>query len=158
MQCLIVCSCNMQCLRLVVVVQFCSTSMWCSYEAATSATAVDGRGVYLAYQRTAKLHACTHSNCLNCFSVQPTNQNCYTVFHLLHLSQQVTHNRSLDGVLDELHSGRMTEAGSTDLLAGGDSDYSDSERHAADAVLPGAKRGDDGSRTVCIYIYFYIFI
>jgi hypothetical protein len=53
-------------------------------------------------------------------------------------------------VLDELHSGRMTEAGSTDLLAGADSDYSDSERHAADAVLPGAKRGDDGSRKVSV--------
>jgi hypothetical protein len=62
---------------------------------------------------------------------------------------QVTHNRSLDGVLDELHSGRMTEAGSADLLAGADdSDYSDSERHAADAMLPGAKRVDDGSRKV----------
>jgi hypothetical protein len=98
---------------------------------------------------------CTHCTGVECVSQQllelllctASQSKYHIVFHLLHLSQ-VTHNRSLDGVLDELHSARMTEAGSTDLLAGAESDYSDSERHAADAVLPGARRGDDGSRKV----------
>ncbi|CAM9476425.1 unnamed protein product, partial [Choristocarpus tenellus] len=60
---------------------------------------------------------------------------------------QVSHNRSLDGVLDQLNSSRMTEAGSLDLLDGSDSE---GERIAREDVkaLPGASRGKDGSRRV----------
>eukprot|EP00934_Nitzschia_sp_Nitz4_P008737 Nitzschia sp. Nitz4//scaffold89_size161592//84665//87648//NITZ4_002382-RA/size161592-snap-gene-0.134-mRNA-1//1//CDS//3329559628//8727//frame0 len=55
---------------------------------------------------------------------------------------QVTFNRSLDGVLDELNSKNMTEYGPMD-------DHADSgDETAYNAIrLPGAKRGDDGSRS-----------
>ena len=49
-------------------------------------------------------------------------------------SRQISHNRSLDGVLDELHSGKLTEAGSLDML---DASDSDGERHAPGSNLPG---------------------
>lgn len=47
---------------------------------------------------------------------------------------QISHNRSLDGVLDELHSGRLTEAGSLDML---DASDSDGERRPSGSNLPG---------------------
>ncbi|KAG7349834.1 WD40 repeat-containing protein [Nitzschia inconspicua] len=55
---------------------------------------------------------------------------------------QVTFNRSLDGVLDELNSKNMTEFGAVD-------DHADSgDETTYNALrLPGAKRGDDGSRS-----------
>lgn len=56
---------------------------------------------------------------------------------------QISHNRSLDGVLDELHSGRLTEAGSLDML---DASDSDGERRPSGSNLPGAMRAADGSR------------
>lgn len=55
---------------------------------------------------------------------------------------QVTFNRSLDGVLDQLHSKNMTDFGVMD-------DHADSgdETNYNKIYIPGAKRGDDGSRT-----------
>jgi len=55
---------------------------------------------------------------------------------------QVTFNRSLDGVLDELNSKNMTDFGPID-------DHADSgDETTYNALrLPGAKRGDDGSRS-----------
>lgn len=56
---------------------------------------------------------------------------------------QVTHNRSLDGVLDELNSKNVTDFGPIDDEAGSDEDET-----TYNAIrLPGAKRGDDGSRS-----------
>lgn len=56
---------------------------------------------------------------------------------------QVTHNRNLDGVLDELNSKKMTDFGPIDEYA----DDSEDETTYNAIRLPGAKRGDDGSRT-----------
>mmetsp|Transcript_40530 Transcript_40530/g.97826 ORF Transcript_40530/g.97826 Transcript_40530/m.97826 type:complete len:912 (+) Transcript_40530:60-2795(+) len=55
---------------------------------------------------------------------------------------QVTFNRSLDGVLDQLNSKNMTDFGPMD-------DHADSgdETNYNRIHLPGAKRGDDGSRS-----------
>ncbi|CAN0471833.1 unnamed protein product, partial [Laminaria digitata] len=50
---------------------------------------------------------------------------------------QISHNRSLDGVLDELHNKRLTEAGSLDMLEASDSD---GERDRAGDKLPGGWR------------------
>jgi len=60
---------------------------------------------------------------------------------------QLSHSRSLEGVLDKLHSARDTEAGPIDTLDL--SDASDSEMEDAQAkaqALPGANRGDHGKR------------
>jgi len=54
---------------------------------------------------------------------------------------QVTFNRSLDGVLDELNSKNLGEGGPIDDHA----DSGDETTYNA-LTLPGAKRGDDGSR------------
>ncbi|VEU37210.1 unnamed protein product [Pseudo-nitzschia multistriata] len=56
---------------------------------------------------------------------------------------QVTFNRNLDGVLDELSSKNMTDFGPVDEHAG---DSEDETTYNA-LRLPGAKRGDDGSRS-----------
>uniref|UniRef100_A0A7S4AGE9 Small-subunit processome Utp12 domain-containing protein n=2 Tax=Pseudo-nitzschia australis TaxID=44445 RepID=A0A7S4AGE9_9STRA len=56
---------------------------------------------------------------------------------------QVTFNRNLDGVLDKLNSKKMTDFGPTDEHAG---DSEDETTYNA-LRLPGAKRGDDGSRS-----------
>jgi periodic tryptophan protein 2 len=56
---------------------------------------------------------------------------------------QVTFNRNLDGVLDELSSKNMTDFGPVDDHAG---DSEDETTYNA-IRLPGAKRGDDGSRS-----------
>ncbi|KAG5185442.1 periodic tryptophan protein 2 [Tribonema minus] len=56
---------------------------------------------------------------------------------------QVSHNRSLEGILDELHSGRLTEGGSLDLLPASDSE---GEGRGSGGGLPGAKRGNEGKR------------
>lgn len=52
---------------------------------------------------------------------------------------QISHNRSLDGVLDELHNKRLTEAGSLDMLEGSDSDE-DGRYRGANLALPGEKK------------------
>lgn len=55
---------------------------------------------------------------------------------------QLSHNRSLDGVLDKLNSGRLTEAGA-EL---GDMNIGESdEEDARNDALPGAKHGPDAS-------------
>jgi len=54
---------------------------------------------------------------------------------------QVTFNRSLDGVLDELNSKNLGDGGPID-----EEDGSDDETNYNAITLPGAKRGDDGSR------------
>jgi len=56
---------------------------------------------------------------------------------------QVTFNRNLDGVLDELNSKNTTDFGPIDDHAG---DSEDETTYNA-LRLPGAKRGDDGSRS-----------
>eukprot|EP00537_Pseudo-nitzschia_pungens_P009928 CAMPEP_0172384884 /NCGR_PEP_ID=MMETSP1061-20121228/2579_1 /TAXON_ID=37318 /ORGANISM="Pseudo-nitzschia pungens, Strain cf. pungens" /LENGTH=931 /DNA_ID=CAMNT_0013113665 /DNA_START=146 /DNA_END=2941 /DNA_ORIENTATION=+ len=56
---------------------------------------------------------------------------------------QVTFNRNLDGVLDELSSKNMTDFGPVDEHAG---DSEDETTYNA-LRLPGARRGDDGSRS-----------
>jgi len=56
---------------------------------------------------------------------------------------QVTFNRSLDGVLDELNSKNMTEFGAIDDEA----NNSEDETTYNAIRMPGAKRGDDGSRS-----------
>jgi len=53
---------------------------------------------------------------------------------------QVSFNRSLDGILDELNSKNLGDGGPIDALNNSD-DEGKSSSH-----LPGAKRGDDGSR------------
>ncbi|CAM9968623.1 unnamed protein product, partial [Ectocarpus sp. 13 AM-2016] len=58
---------------------------------------------------------------------------------------QISHNRSLDGVLDELHNKRLTEAGSLDMLEASDSDGEGERYRGANLALPGAERGADGS-------------
>ncbi|CAN0497218.1 unnamed protein product, partial [Ectocarpus sp. 12 AP-2014] len=52
---------------------------------------------------------------------------------------------SLDGVLDELHNKRLTEAGSLDMLEASDSDGEGERYRGANLALPGAERGADGS-------------
>mmetsp|Transcript_16767 Transcript_16767/g.32649 ORF Transcript_16767/g.32649 Transcript_16767/m.32649 type:complete len:904 (-) Transcript_16767:267-2978(-) len=60
---------------------------------------------------------------------------------------QLSHNRSLDGVLDKLNSKKVTDAGNTDLLDVSDASDSEAEDYAARAqALPGASRGDLGKR------------
>ena len=54
---------------------------------------------------------------------------------------QVTFNRSLDGVLDELNSKNLTDGGPIDEEA-----LSDDDNKSRAFLLPGARRGDDGSR------------
>lgn len=54
---------------------------------------------------------------------------------------QISFNRSLDGVLDELNSKNLGDGGPIDVNDGSDNDDPDFS-----ANLPGAKRGDDGSR------------
>lgn len=54
---------------------------------------------------------------------------------------QISFNRSLDGVLDELHSKNLGDGGALD-----DEHDSDDENNLAAPHLPGAKRADDGSR------------
>lgn len=60
---------------------------------------------------------------------------------------QLSHNRSLEGILDELRSDRLVDGISLDNLAVGDSD----DEHLATSVLPGVTKGtsaaNDGSRT-----------
>jgi periodic tryptophan protein 2 len=52
---------------------------------------------------------------------------------------QISFNRSLDGILDELNSRKLADGGPIDVNdSGDDADFS--------ANLPGSKRGDDGSR------------
>lgn len=53
---------------------------------------------------------------------------------------QISFNRSLDGILDELNSKNLADGGPIDINdnSGDEADYS--------ANLPGARRGDDGSR------------
>ena len=53
---------------------------------------------------------------------------------------QISFNRSLDGVLDELNSKNLGEGGPLDDMneSGDEADFS--------SLIPGAKRGDDGSR------------
>jgi periodic tryptophan protein 2 len=53
---------------------------------------------------------------------------------------QVSFNRSLDGILDELNSKKLADGGPIDVNddSGDEADFS--------ANVPGAKRGDDGSR------------
>ena len=58
----------------------------------------------------------------------------YFIYFIFRPSK-ISHNRSLDGVLDDLHSKRSTEAGSLDLLEADASD-SDGERFQG-AKLPG---------------------
>lgn len=57
----------------------------------------------------------------------------------------MSHNRSLEGVLDELNNARLTEAGSLDVLPPSDSEDEDIGKRNS---LPGAKRGDEGKRQV----------
>ncbi|CAB9497819.1 Periodic tryptophan protein 2 homolog [Seminavis robusta] len=54
---------------------------------------------------------------------------------------QVTFNRSLDGVLDELNSKNLGDGGPMNM------DDADAETGPYALQLPGAKRGDDGSRS-----------
>lgn len=60
---------------------------------------------------------------------------------------QLTINRAVDGVLDELDSRRMTDAGPLELLPPADSD-SDEEGRRGDDSLPGAgaKGGAGGAK------------
>jgi len=60
---------------------------------------------------------------------------------------QLSHNRSLDGVLDELNSKSMTEAGAVDTFNLSDDDLSDDDGAARAKALPGATRGDLGKRS-----------
>lgn len=55
---------------------------------------------------------------------------------------QVSFNRSLDGILDELNSKKLAEGGPIDNQA-----YNNDDEADFSANLPGAKRGDDGTRT-----------
>ncbi|GBG30583.1 Guanine nucleotide-binding protein subunit beta-1 [Hondaea fermentalgiana] len=60
---------------------------------------------------------------------------------------QLSHNRSLDGILDKLDSRKLTEAGNSDTLDLSDASDSEGEDMAARAkALPGASRGDLGKR------------
>ena len=69
----------------------------------------------------------------------------YEVKHKMLIKKfQVSHDRTLDGVLDELPSQRMTEAGSLDLLDV--SEGSDDDRDPGEYALPGAKRTQDVSK------------
>jgi len=54
---------------------------------------------------------------------------------------QVSFNRSLDGVLDELNSKNLADGGPIDT-----NDYNSADEANFSANLPGAKRGDEGSR------------
>lgn len=56
---------------------------------------------------------------------------------------QVSHDRRLDGVLDELHSGALTEGGPVEEM---ELDDSEDEGGRGKDALPGAKRKEDGSR------------
>lgn len=68
---------------------------------------------------------------------------------------QMSHNRSLDGVLDELRSDRLVDGVSLDNLLAGDSDDEYFDNAVAGNTLPGStagrgsgrRRADDGSRT-----------
>jgi periodic tryptophan protein 2 len=53
---------------------------------------------------------------------------------------QVSHNRSLDGILDELDSRKLGDGGPIDQ------NEDSADEHDFSTHLPGAKRGDDGSR------------
>jgi periodic tryptophan protein 2 len=57
---------------------------------------------------------------------------------------QVTHNRSLDGVLDELNSKHLGDFGPIAMY---DSDQDDDDRIQTTYHLPGARREDNGTRT-----------
>lgn len=62
---------------------------------------------------------------------------------------QLSKSKSLDGVLDQLNSKHMTEAGPLDLLDADDEEPSDlEERLEQDRVLPGVKKGDLSTRIV----------
>ncbi len=54
---------------------------------------------------------------------------------------QVSFNRSLDGILDELNSKNLADGGPID-----ENDYKSDDEADFTANLPGARRGDDGSR------------
>jgi len=54
---------------------------------------------------------------------------------------QISFNRSLDGILDELNSKNLADGGPIDA-----NDYNSEDEADYKANLPGAKRGDDGSR------------
>jgi periodic tryptophan protein 2 len=54
---------------------------------------------------------------------------------------QISFNRSLDGILDELNSKQLADGGPIDV-----NDYNDNDEADFSALLPGARRGDDGSR------------
>jgi len=56
---------------------------------------------------------------------------------------QLSHNRSLDGVLNFLNSANMTEAGNLEDLP---DDEDDAGLGTSDASMPGAKRGKSGKR------------
>eukprot|EP00741_Cyanophora_paradoxa_P002463 tig00000076_g2387.t1 len=62
---------------------------------------------------------------------------------------EVSHNRSLDGMLDMLNSKRMTDAGPADLIDDV-SDSDDDARARAQLALPGVKSGDLSSRTALL--------
>jgi len=57
---------------------------------------------------------------------------------------QISHNRSLDGVLDKLNSKLMTDGGPTSEIEQNEEDISSKASTAF--ALPGAKRQDDGKR------------
>jgi periodic tryptophan protein 2 len=62
---------------------------------------------------------------------------------------QLSHNRSLEGILDQLRSDRLVDGISLDNLGhGSDDDFSDNE-HKAVSLLPGSnkQRAGDGART-----------
>ncbi len=58
---------------------------------------------------------------------------------------QLSHNRSMDGVLNFLNSADMTEAGPAHTLGDADSDSDDPDAGRRDPSLPGAKRGNLGT-------------
>lgn len=78
----------------------------------------------------------------------------YEIEHRMLLKKfQLSHNRSMDGILDELHSGEMTEAGPRDNIAMSGSDSEgDADAPDASAGLPGAARDDKGKRRVAAEI------
>ncbi|KAG8467369.1 hypothetical protein KFE25_000685 [Diacronema lutheri] len=60
---------------------------------------------------------------------------------------QLSHNVSLDGVLDRLHSGRLTDGGDVDLIDDEDDETMRARRGKGDWALPGVKQGEHSNRT-----------
>mmetsp|Transcript_10852 Transcript_10852/g.20093 ORF Transcript_10852/g.20093 Transcript_10852/m.20093 type:complete len:945 (+) Transcript_10852:77-2911(+) len=67
--------------------------------------------------------------------------------HVLLKKYKLSHNRSLDGIMDKLNSKNITEAGAADLANVSDDDDSDEDNAALGQALPGASRGEFGKRT-----------